>query len=50
MKDKNESILCDVHLCKHNVGGANCSLRSVKITTDCTDCTCCDSFDCKQEQ
>ena len=50
MNENNHSILCDVRLCRHNVDGCNCSLDAVKITTDCTDCTCCDSFNAKQDQ
>ncbi|MBP5308969.1 MAG: DUF1540 domain-containing protein [Clostridia bacterium] len=40
----NENIRCDVNSCKHNCEGKNCSLAQVRITTDCTDCTCCDSY------
>ncbi|MBO7526094.1 MAG: DUF1540 domain-containing protein [Clostridia bacterium] len=50
MKEINNSIRCDVYSCTHNVNGCNCSLPSVKISTDCTDCTCCQSFHCKQDQ
>ena len=50
MKELNASIRCDVRNCKHNVNGCNCCLNSVKISTDCTDCTCCESFSHVQEQ
>ena len=40
----NENIRCDVNSCRHNCNGKNCSLAQVRITTDCTDCTCCDSY------
>ena len=50
MNEVNHSIKCDVRLCRHNENGCNCKLEQIKVTTDCTDCTCCDSFDAKQEQ
>lgn len=45
----NDCIKCDVHSCKYNCNGKNCSLNQVKITTDCTDCTCCDNY-CYREE
>ena len=50
MKEKNDSINCDVLACKHNVNGCGCRLDAIKISTDCTDCTCCESFHAKQDQ
>ncbi|MBR1890945.1 MAG: DUF1540 domain-containing protein [Clostridia bacterium] len=47
MRDYNSVIKCDVCACKHNVGGNGCCLNNVKISTDCTDCTCCQSFSAK---
>lgn len=39
------SILCDVHKCKHNANGCRCSLEQVKITCGCgVNCTCCGSY------
>ena len=50
MEQVNHNVKCDVCTCKHNVSGFGCSLNSVRITTDCTDCTCCDSFSAKDRE
>ena len=47
MEHCNYSVKCDVCTCKHNVNGYGCSLNTVKISRDCTDCTCCESFSAK---
>ena len=49
MANINENIRCDVCSCAYNCEGKNCTLNQVKITTDCTDCTCCDSYSFKGE-
>ena len=47
MASVNENIHCDVCNCAYNCEGKNCTLNQVKITTDCSDCTCCDSYSYK---
>lgn len=49
MRNCNNSIKCDVCMCKHNVEGVGCSLDAIKVTTDCTDCTCCGSYSSKDQ-
>ena len=31
-QDVNNSICCDVNVCKHNVGGSQCKLCKIKVT------------------
>ncbi|MBO4572313.1 MAG: DUF1540 domain-containing protein [Clostridia bacterium] len=50
MELHNNSVNCDVCTCKHNVNGYGCCLNKIKITKDCTDCTCCDSFSAKDAE
>ena len=38
------TIDCDVASCLYNCLGKECTLKGVKITTDCTDLTCCGSY------
>ncbi len=45
MESFNHGIVCDVKKCKHNYSGKNCTLSTVKVTCDCEDCTCCDSYE-----
>ena len=47
MENINNGVMCDVCGCKHNENGCYCKLNKVRITTDCTDCTCCDSYTVK---
>ena len=47
MASVNENIRCDVCNGAYNCEGKNCTLNQVKITTDCSDCTCCDSYSYK---
>lgn len=42
-------IDCDVYSCIYNNLGKECTLKAVKITTDCTDLTCCGSYKNKCE-
>lgn len=49
MENYNHGVLCDVRKCRHNHSGKNCTLSTVKVTCDCEDCTCCDSFECNLE-
>ena len=40
----NDGVCCDVCSCEHNSNGTKCKLGTIKITKDCTNCTCCESF------
>ena len=40
----NQYIKCDVEKCKHNAGGLNCRLESIKITCANKSCTCCGDY------
>ena len=40
----NQYIKCDVEKCKHNAGGINCRLESIKVTCANQNCTCCGDY------
>ncbi len=47
-QDVNNSICCDVNVCKHNVGGSQCKLCKIKVTKgDTAKMHYCQSFEDK---
>jgi len=45
MDSVNKCINCDVAHCKYNAMGRNCSLGKIKVSQNCKDGTCCESFE-----
>ncbi len=45
MEELNCGIVCDVKKCRHNFNGKSCTLNTVKVSCDCEDCTCCESYE-----
>lgn len=42
----NRQIRCDAVSCKHNNGGINCQLESIKVCSCCGEnCTCCGDYE-----